>query len=434
MESSITLAITAITIASQILTAATDTFCGLSGQDSVVRAILAPLDATSGLLIFLALLHYFGFIRDGFILNLPRWSLLHATADVQRTPSVEFAIRTDWRQIEKPTRIANLRWTGASTQDASDYDVIPNTSLFIVPYMRTRVPPQQPVANLMRTQVAMSRIGVENAAAQSFSRFLTVVTWSTILYIVHNAVLWFYVGRWWIYIPLAFAGFGRLLITMFQASSIFTYSSYYKGVYTWAYPGPRFDAWAWDDARQQAFSELVWTHLRFNYPTKAFYYLLELLWPPVISRLVPSHTPGASMYSMFQSPGADEFAHAHGRLETRIAERTSSAVRDLYEVHFLNVPEVIRYSLQFPLVPSGMEMWLFGGTTAIPAIIGIIEPVVAGVINAAPVPKALYLLEQVIVAAFRYYDFSDQSINTKIGNEITMALAPATAVQQPPQP
>ena len=87
---------------------------------------------------------------------------------------------------------------------------------------------------------------------------------------------------------------------------------------------------------------------------------------------------------MFQSPGADEFAHAQGRLETRIAERTSSAVRDLYEVHFSNVPEEIIYSLQFPLVPSSMEMWLFGGKTAIPAIIGIIETVVARVINAIP--------------------------------------------------
>ncbi|KAL4820345.1 hypothetical protein BDW67DRAFT_172590 [Aspergillus spinulosporus] len=419
MESSITLVMTGITIALQILTAATDSFCGLSGQDSVVRAILAPLDAASGLLIFLALLHYFGFIRDGFILNLPRWSLLHATAD---------------RQIEKPTRIAILQWTGGSTEDASDYDVIPNTSLFMVPYMRARVLPQQPAANLPRTQVAMSRIGVENAAAQSFVRFLTVVTWSTILYFAHNAVLWFYVGRWWVYIPLTFAGFGRLLITMFQASSIFTYSCYYKGVYTWAYPGPRFDAWAWDDARQQAFSELVWTHLHFNYPTKAFYYLLRLLWPPAIFRLVPSHISGASMYSMFQSPSADEFAHAQGRLEIRIAERTSSTVRNLYEVHFLNVSEEIRYGLQFPLVPSRMEMWLFGGSTAIPAIIDIIEPVIAGVINADPVPKALYLLEQVVVAAFRYYDFSDQSINTKIGNEIAMALVPAPAVQQPPQP
>ncbi|KAL4767291.1 hypothetical protein BDW60DRAFT_220676 [Aspergillus nidulans var. acristatus] len=357
MESSITLAMTGITIASQILTAATDTFCGPSGQDSVVRASLAPLDATSGLLIFLAL-HYFGFIRDGFVLNPPLWSLLHATADVQRTPGVEFAIRTDWRQIEKPTRIANLRWTGASTQVSNTLACLAINCLFI----RARVPPQQPVANLPRTQVAMSRLGVENAAAQSFSRFLTVVTWSTILYIAHNAVLWFYVGRWWIYIPLAFAGFGSLLITMFQTSSIF------------------------------AFSELVWTHLRFNYPTKAFYYFLEHLWPPVISRLVPSHTPGTSMYSMFQSPGADEFAHAQGRLETRIAERTSSTVRDLY------------------------------------------EPVIAGVINADPVPKALHLLEQVVVAVFIYYDFSDQSINTKTGNEITMALVPAPAVKQQPQP
>jgi hypothetical protein len=77
----------------------------------------------------------------------------------------------------------------------------------------------------------MSRLGVENAAAQSFSRFLTVVTWSPILYIAHNAVLWFYVGRWWIYIPLAFAGFGSLLITMFQASSIFVLSLLQRRIY-----------------------------------------------------------------------------------------------------------------------------------------------------------------------------------------------------------
>jgi hypothetical protein len=64
--------------------------------------------------------------------------------------------------------------------------------------------------------------------------------------------------------------------------------------------------------------------------------------------------------------------------------------------------------------------------------IGTIEPVIAGVINADPVPKALHLLEQVVVAVFRYYEFSDQSINTKTGNEITMALVPAPSLNARP--
>ncbi|KAL4911203.1 hypothetical protein BDW74DRAFT_172669 [Aspergillus multicolor] len=432
MASSVTLAITGITIGSQILTATTDTFCGLSGQDSIARAVLAPLDSTSGLLIFLALLHYFDFIRDGLVLNLPRWNLLHTTAGMQRAPNVEFAIRTDWRQIEKPTRIAHIRWREATNQNAIDFEVIPNTSLFMVPYMRARVHPQQHGANLPQYQVTMSRVSVENAAAQSFSRFLTVVTWSAIISIAHNVILWFYVPSWWLYLALAFAGFGRFLITIFQQSSIFTYSCHYKGVYTWACPGTRFNTWVWDNARQQAFSASVWTHLGWNYPAKAFYLLLELLWARAISWIVPSQKRNEPIYSNFQTPSADEFANAQGRLEVRIAERTTTTVRDLYDIHFLNVPESVKLSLQRPLIPSDFEMRLFGGSTAIPTFFGIFEPVVVGVLNAEPVPKALYLIEQLVVALFRYYDFSDRSVNTKIGDE--HIAAPVPVVQQAAHP
>ncbi|KAJ5248757.1 hypothetical protein N7468_000208 [Penicillium chermesinum] len=102
--------ITGATLAFQIFVAATDSFCGLSGQDSVVRAILAPLDSAAGLLLVLALLHYFEFIHSGFFFYLPRWTLLHTPETMQAVPSLEFPIRSDWRQIEKPTRIAQIRW------------------------------------------------------------------------------------------------------------------------------------------------------------------------------------------------------------------------------------------------------------------------------------------------------------------------------------
>lgn len=106
----VTTAITGATIAFQILVAATDSFCGLSGQDSIARAILAPLDSAAGLLLILALLHYFEFIHSGFFFYLPRWTLLHTPDIMQAVPNLEFPIRTDWRQIEKPTRIAQIRW------------------------------------------------------------------------------------------------------------------------------------------------------------------------------------------------------------------------------------------------------------------------------------------------------------------------------------
>lgn len=51
-------AITAISLSSQLWVAMTETFCGLSGQDSILRGILTPIDSTSGFLLFIALLHW----------------------------------------------------------------------------------------------------------------------------------------------------------------------------------------------------------------------------------------------------------------------------------------------------------------------------------------------------------------------------------------
>jgi hypothetical protein len=111
-----TAAITGATLVFQILVAATDSFCGLSGQDSIARAILAPLDSAAGLLLMLALLHYFEIIHNGLFFYLPRWTLLHKSGIMQMVPNLEFPIRTDWRQIEKPTRIAQIRWRRASIE------------------------------------------------------------------------------------------------------------------------------------------------------------------------------------------------------------------------------------------------------------------------------------------------------------------------------
>ncbi|KAL3477516.1 hypothetical protein BJX99DRAFT_257333 [Aspergillus californicus] len=410
-------AVTGATLAFQILVTATDSFCGLSGQDSIARAILAPLDSASGLLLLLALLHYFEIIRNSSFFYLPRWSLLHTPNMMQAVPNLEFPIRTDWRQIEKPTRIAQIRWRRTPNEEPTDLEVIPNTSLFIVPCMRAWVSPRACPANIPQHEVVMSRASAGEAAARSFARFLTVVTWSSIMFALHNVVLRFYIDNWIIHFALAFAGLGRLLLTIFQASSIFTYSCHYKGVCTWASPpvfrSDRFQAWEWDQARQDAFAASVRTSLYcWDYPTIAFHCLVGFVWSPVISYIIPGHLP--PMYSMFRSPPQEEFATG-GRLEVRISERTSSSVREVFNIRFVDVPEAIALLLRGPLIPSYEEKILFGGLTALPALVGIAELVVVGVMEASATPKALYLLEQAVVALFRYYDFCSSSINTEIG-------------------
>lgn len=248
------------------------------------------------------------------------------------------------------------------------------------------------------------------------------------MFAIHNVALRFYIDNWKIHFALAFAGLGRLLLTIFQASSILTYSCHYKGVCTWASPpffrSDLFRAWTWDEARQDAFAALVRANLcRWDYLTIPFHRLVEFLWSPVISYIVPYHLRGAPMYSMFRSPPQQEFATG-GRLEVRISERTSSTVRDVFNIRFINMPEAITRLLQGPLIPSYEEKILFGGLTALPVLVGIAEPVVVGVLEASAVPKALYLLEQAVVALFRYYDFCGSSINTEIGPSVLVPGPP----------
>ncbi|KAL6231187.1 hypothetical protein BDW75DRAFT_244123 [Aspergillus navahoensis] len=110
-----------------------------------------------------------------------------------------------------------------------------------------------------------------------------------------------------------------------------------------------------------------------------------------------------------------------GRLEVRISERTSSSVRDVFNIQFINVPEAITLLLRALLIPSYEQKILFGGLTCLPALVGIAEPVVVGVLEASAVPKALYLLEQAVVSLFRYYDFCGSPINTEIGPSVLVA-------------
>lgn len=103
-------ALVAASLGLQIWVASTESYCGLSGQDSLVRAILAPLDSTSGLLLFLGLLHFVDVLKDGSLLKIHRWDLLHPGQPGNNGSTLELPLRTRWRQIDKPTRTAHMMW------------------------------------------------------------------------------------------------------------------------------------------------------------------------------------------------------------------------------------------------------------------------------------------------------------------------------------
>ena len=93
--------LTAANIMLQFANVATDTLGGLSGQDSIVRASLTPLDASAGLLFLLATCN---FVFDPARTSrwcLSRWSLLHSK---DLTTRLKLSMRSSWLQITSTTK------------------------------------------------------------------------------------------------------------------------------------------------------------------------------------------------------------------------------------------------------------------------------------------------------------------------------------------
>lgn len=285
--------------------------------------------------------------------------------------------------------------------------------------MSQRIPShlsQNPPTAIPSNDFELSRIGVEIAAAKSIARFFILISWSSWIFSLHGCLLWFYVAKSSLYWAVIIPGAGRLLLTWFQASSVMTYSCYYKGVFTWAAPisqDPRFGNWSWNEAKQESFSGLVWVELGRHYHAKVFFYIIKVSWPLVISRIFPGLERGKSMFASFRSPPEDEFIHG-GELELTVWEKGMATEYPIYKVNFMKVPGIISPIMKNPLVPSRLEKRIFGLSTIIPIILGIFDAIIIGCSNSTPVPKSLYTVEQLAVSVLRYYDFSDSSINTKL--------------------
>jgi hypothetical protein len=102
-------AMVSVYVISQFITPASESLGGLSGNDSIARACLASLDASSGLLIVWAALNYITNCKSGWF-HLPRFQYLHTVhLDEFRATQLHLSSRTSWKSFfSTSTRVAKL--------------------------------------------------------------------------------------------------------------------------------------------------------------------------------------------------------------------------------------------------------------------------------------------------------------------------------------
>lgn len=102
-------ALSAANVVLQFANVATDSLCGLSGQDSIVRASVTSLDSSAGLLFLWATLNFIYPPGRNSRFCLSRWALLHPTpADSSRR--LKLSMRSSWLQITSTTkRVARIK-------------------------------------------------------------------------------------------------------------------------------------------------------------------------------------------------------------------------------------------------------------------------------------------------------------------------------------
>jgi hypothetical protein len=102
-------AMVSLYVISQFITPASDSLGGLSGNDSIARACLASLDASSGLLFAWAALNFVTNCKSGWF-YLPRFSYLQ-TVNLEEFTATQLHLssRTSWKSLfSTSTRVAKL--------------------------------------------------------------------------------------------------------------------------------------------------------------------------------------------------------------------------------------------------------------------------------------------------------------------------------------
>lgn len=139
------------------------------------------------------------------------------------------------------------------------------------------------------------------------------------------------------------AEIGRATVVMCQQVSIITYSTFYKGVSTWASPyntGPR---WAGNKDKQDKFRTVLLSELGSNFVARSMFHMIERSWRWVWKE---------SLFDRIRSPEDSEYVNKN-MLRIKVYEDELGCKSNLlYSVTLHQVPAIQKEILRSGLYPT----------------------------------------------------------------------------------
>jgi hypothetical protein len=403
------------TLTAQLLPIMNESFGGVSGQDSIWRAVAAQMDQSLGGL-YLAGLYSIVFPSSS--ISARRAGLLHT---LRRTSveSIEVMIRPKWLNISSQERRRGQLFMPPTSHNVLDFS--PNFSMFIIPYMLDCSP--SPIRS-----VRVTRASLHTTAARSIARFGIFLASIAIIFIIRTTILLLYMENGvQKYLMLA-SEIGRYLMIILQESSILTYSCGYKCVASWASP---VIYTRWDIHDEERFRSDVVQSMGYAYHAYALLWLVEVVWKSM-GYLVPwwRWNFGPRIFSKFSSPSNNEFQDEETvTIRLRVEEQLefSATWNQKFVVDF-KVPKAFEVARRERLFG---ETWFRLGAICLCggfAICGVVGPV--GFFgNGRPTSgaKILFTLMQLVPWALFYKDISNQSINCEFASPSSGQSGPSSS-------
>jgi hypothetical protein len=279
------------TLTAQLLPIMNDSYGGVSGQDSIWRAVLAQMDQSLGGLYLIGL---FSIAIPSSSIRAHQIGLLHTPGQAS-VDSIEVAVRPKWMNLASQ----ELR-RGQLFMPPSDnaLEFSPNLSMFIIPYMLN--------CHLSPAQfVRLTRADLHRTAACSVARFGIFLASITIVSSIRMAILLIYMENGVEQYLMLGSEIGRWFMAVLQESSILTYSCGYKCVSSWASP---VTYTYWDIGEEENFRNEVVQSIGYSYHAYAMFRLFEVVWK-WMGFLFPwwKRNFGPRIFSCFSSPSDDEF-------------------------------------------------------------------------------------------------------------------------------
>ena len=388
-----------VTLTAQLLPIMGESFGGVSGQDSIWRAVAAQMDQSLG---GLYLAGIYSIVVPSSSISMRRAGLLHTPRRIS-VESIEVTLRSKWLNLASQERRRGQLFMQPTSQNVLDFS--PNFSIFIIPYMLDRSP--HPVRS-----VHLTRDSLHATAAQSVARFAIFLASIAIIFSIRTVIILLYMSnRVQKYLMLG-SEIGRCFMIGLQESSILTYSCGYKCVASWASPAIYT---RWDIREEKRFRKKVVQSIGYAYHAYILFWLFELVWKGMGS-LLPwwRNRLGPRIFSKFSSPSDSEFQDEEMMTIRLLVEeqREFSANWDQKFVVDFKLPKAFLVARREILVGETWFRWgaicLCGGF----AICGILgPPKFFGDGQPTSGAKILFAIMQLVPWALFYKDIPNRSIN-----------------------